>query len=514
MIPTLTSLICESPDSINFNGEPYTFEDEEALSTFSIIHDLVDKKAVTVAFLHNEGKLISDSITLNEFFKSNYSHWELFAAQFPAYHDDIHTILVRMGRMKGRDRSNAIILGRTWKIDTAPGKMKTITSFWNGHNQVKSNLSNLKKYYNLIGENITDGLFEFLGARGKFMTYREAFLSFIPPEKQKITNQDLEDLKKAHLAKGDDKKRILLKALGNAGPDKVQKVADKLGMSPIELRQKLGMDIAEQSVVKEDPDGITPHGETLEYYDENVLGVFMVWTFFMHRKFTSWVLGDKTDNKLYLGGKFIGDIEYDWDTHSDVWANFFHKIGKHGLKDKLKRVDRICHGRIYKDPMTKEIYVSFWETKEVVAKVRGKIDRILKHFNSDSQDAYYQFRGMEMDQFLSYKEAFDVSTTIKTDKETERKWKEAEQLHLLPPEKKRELLRKLGAADTPNKLQKVADMFDIPVIKLKQLLGRDIAETQDIDQNIKPQRCYQLYNLNLDTKPPYDLRTWANEDET
>lgn len=32
------------------------------------------------------------------------------------------------------------------------------------------------------------------------------------------------------------------------------------------------------------------------------------------------------------------------------------------------------------------------------------------------------------------------------------------------------------------------------------------SETLDIDRNVKPQRTYQIYNLNLDTKPPIDVR--------
>ena len=50
-----------------------------------------------------------------------------------------------------------------------------------------------------------------------------------------------------------------------------------------------------------------------------------------------------------------------------------------------------------------------------------------------------------------------------------------EKLHMLPPEKKAALLKKLGAMGA-DKLQQVADKLGMTKIQLKQMLGRDVAE--------------------------------------
>jgi hypothetical protein len=515
----------ENPDIIRFGGEKYGVNVEEVLCTLTSVHNLkTNKPSVIVSmrgntpigssWLHkSDDKEVAD--TLNRYMWSSVP-----------WHSDVMETLKKNGIVKGEDRYATLLAGRVWEINTGPRQFSVIAAFWQGHQDVKGKLNHVKYMFYLMGKDITKALFEFPNYKDRFLTYNEAFASMKPVQAlSKTVEKAL--MKIQHLSP--DAKKALIDMPIN----KLEKAADKLGITTIELKQALGMDIAENVVlVSESPDSITiddPYNPMdsskrirLEYDGPAAIGVFMIWDFGTwkpgastyrdpEKTFTSWIVGDRRDYTLFFGGKHIGAIDANAQMHDDVWDDFrrvIHRVTQSG-GDTVQRWKRWCNGRVYEDDAG-QLYLSCWENGEIVRHSKKYIEAIVKHFGGKPKEALYQFKPMDDDEFVTYESAFGISKPAEIEpvgsKEKEKAWKAAEQLHLMPPEKKAALLKQLGAANSSNKLQTAADKLNITPIQLKQLLGKDIAETLDIDRNIKPQRTYQLHNLDLDTVPPIDLR--------
>jgi len=175
----------------------------------------------------------------------------------------------------------------------------------------------------------------------------------------------------------------------------------------------------------------------------------------------------------------------------------------------MDRYGMLISGRCWEvntGPRQFVLVASFWQGHNKVKSQLDFVKTLFKLMNKDITKAVFEFPNKD-GTFLTYNEAFaSLKPAPSLDKKTE---KILQKIIHLSPEVKKSLIRM-----PTNKLQQAADKLGITSIELRQALGMDVAETQDIDRNIKPERSYQLYNLNLDTKPPADHRTamWINED--
>lgn len=505
---SLSSLITENPDRIIYKGDRYKFNEEGVLASFSVIHDLKDKKNVVVASVQKLGwRLVSDSEDINaEVRPMPITSW---SDQEMPYHNDIHRLLMKFGRMSGMWRTNALICGRTFEVFDGPGNFKVITSFWNGHAKCRSYLNEIKKYYQLMNLDITKSLFEFLNDQGNFLTYAQAFASITPLTKKDDTI-DPEDLKVMHVASPEKKKQILGK-LGAAGPDKIKSLADKLNMTPIELKRKLGMDVAE-STISETPDriGVRGDGEDdditfLRFTDYwAIVGVGTIFSFdYKNKSRTCRAVLRTNTSDVIIDGKVVSRYYGAVKTHMGLQNHINTEIYP------LNNFEGHIEFRVFE--FKGKIYVSFWENITECKRFLKEIEKCLLDLDIDYKKCFYQVFGMNIDQFITYDHLSGKPDDVKSSESEE--WDAAKALHLLPPSEKANFLKKIGA-DQPNKLQSLADKMGIPLIKLKQMLNKEVDETQDIDRNINPEKSYNLYNLDLDTAPPIALRTHANEDIT
>lgn len=119
-------------------------------------------------------------------------------------------------------------------------------SFWESSREAKKYSKQIKDVVEFYTKNNTKKVmvqFEEMSDH-QFVSFDEAFKTKIRRTKSK----EKAKLQQALHLMGAKEKAEFLKKLGAAGPNKIQKAADKFGMTAIELRQALGMDVAENSL--------------------------------------------------------------------------------------------------------------------------------------------------------------------------------------------------------------------------------------------------------------------------
>lgn len=130
--------------------------------------------------------------------------------------------------------------------------------------------------------------------------------------------------------------------------------------------------------------------------------------------------------------------------------------------------ERGIHGRAYK--VKDNTYIALWEDKDTIIKWKKELEECLDSMEIDYTQAFYQIRLMSKDEFIDYYTLFDITKPTKATVSDE-EYSKAEQLHLLPPEKKAALLKAMGAAGL-DKQQAAADKLGMSVAQLRQILGR------------------------------------------
>lgn len=349
-------------------------------------------------------------------------------------------------------------------------------SFWCNQKNAKFYYKEIKDCLNYYTNGkIEDVRFQFINHQdSEFISFEEAFGSQILQSK---SAKQAEMERQLHLMPP-DKKAEFLKKLGAMGPDKIQLAADKLGITPIELKQLLGRDIAENKILKEQPDWITVGPHDYMHDDKEAYAVFFIITY--QQKYGTKIAWagyspHLTGKHLYLDGKPLSNESYTYDdpTHGDIMDSL-RKSMVYNIPEisSLSDIHSEINGRLFK--INNKFYVSFWKEKDSINKYRKQVEDCINFFtNNDVKNVRFQFYRMEDDEFVDYYQAFDAGEIKLSVGEKEAELRR--QLHLMPPKKKSEFLKKLGA-DNPNKIQSLADKLRMTPIELKQLLGMDVAE--------------------------------------
>ena len=340
-------------------------------------------------------------------------------------------------------------------------------SFWEDYNVVKQYSKEIQDVVKFYTKNNTKNVMVQFGEMDddRFIPFEDDFKIRVKRTKSK----EKASLQQALHLMTPNRKAKLLQKLGAMKPNNLQKAADKFGMTAIELRQALGMDIAEGRI-EEDPDDIIANdGNGYKYRDSPkfVKYVFSIGIIETLRESNVGWLSYDTENKIvYHNGQFLVDQEGDnavthFDLRDMASEGNVHMIG-----------NRKMDGRIFY--VEEQYYLSIWEKQADLKFFKHYVEDMLKSFDIDPVKVKFQCKPMGMAKFISYDEMFGIEK-VKSDEESEKRWELQKQLHLLPPNKKTELLKKFGAMK-PNNLQKAADKFGMTAIELRQALGMDIAE--------------------------------------
>lgn len=373
------------------------------------------------------------------------------------------------------------IQGRLWKF-----KGNTYASFWNSAEELKANKSIVTDIVDKLGgdggaKNAYYNVTSRSGMRLDFenlFTYDEIFGS--DTSDKPLEKKDFEKalLKIQHLAP--EAKKALMR-----GPyNKKAEIADKLGfksVAELDFMLKQGLD---ESFLKEDPDGIEVFGKYVKYDDLNEVVATVMIPKHLYIKYKSkiisngkgWIAGDPSTNEIWINGKlmdFTAESTYGCVEHGSLQFSVSENIRmSEGGEIEMSRKDSV-DARIFK--VKGYYYISFWQTQEEVKKYKEQVIDLIKFFAKDEDPSLInlQFRGMRRNEFTTLS-LFDnnVKKTV-SDEESDL----IRKIHLMKPEQKGKLLKKLGAL-SPNYLQNIADELGITPIELKQLLGKDIAENK------------------------------------
>jgi hypothetical protein len=521
MVPSLSLLLKEDPDGIYFQEEDYSIHSEEVFCTLSAVYNVKSKKPAVIVSMKGNSPIGSSWIhksndkeiadILNKYF------WESLP-----WHSDIMETLAKNGFVDGKNNSRygMLVAGRCWEVNTGPREFKVITSFWQGHNKVKSQLDLVKMMFQLMNKDITKSLFEFPNKEDVFLTYNEAFASLTPVGGiDKKTEKILQQIQ--HISP--EAKKSLLKMPTN----KLQRAADKLGISAIELRQALGMDVAEtQDIdrnvkpersyhlhnfnldtkppgsqltamwINEDPDSIyTKDEDNLGWGDRSVVCVFSIFK------------SEKTNQKSYVAwGKYYSGNEYHVAAYPSLmekeiltlinqyannqdqtqqWKN--KSVGKlvkgesiqhltllayvaytghtdvsHRYEPSLEEGVKGIHGRVWLYDGI--LYASFWNKQSEVRESYRYVKDLFKRCKLDMDECMYEF--IDHRGWMDNNEAFLTATT--KEKRGEELVKKLMAKQHTDPNVKRVLAQMQGLP--VNKLTRAADKLGLPPIKLYQMI--------------------------------------------
>jgi hypothetical protein len=335
-------------------------------------------------------------------------------------------------------------------------------AFWESRSQCKKYIKQIQDSLDFFTKGQLDKVmcqFE-EQSNDEYVSFEKAFSSSI---KRTRSKEQARIAQQIHLM-APERKAAFLKAMGAGGLDRVQLAADKMGMTAAELRQALGMSVAEQ-LIKESPDSITikrgeKSPERAYYDDQTSLGPFCCGHFYGER---DWAYYLRSNGLVVRGDEILLDIGTgNILTHGGLLSSVF------GDERDDEDYKRGCHGRLFK--IGGQHYVSFWENKDILIKWKKEIEECLSSMGADPKNVYYQTVDMFDDAFDDYYEMFNAKNPSKNSR-SEEDVKRAEQLHLLPPAKKAELLKLMGAAK-PDKIKLAADKMGMTVTQLHQILGR------------------------------------------
>ena len=249
----LKKLLLEHPDNISYRGNNYDYSD--GIAVFSVFRNQNTKKWVGVTLIETENERLVIKTTDDEVNKSlqyfndkNYSDY--------AIHPHIMSSLSISGLIRRVDSAYAYrnarpdipVNGRVWYVNDKSlvnGK-RYLISFWNGVEHFNNFDREIEGCLELAGvEDINQCLFEFIDRKNQWLTYSE-----VTGKEDIDTAKDDEEtikqlLKIQHI---NPKAKSVIRSLQGSPTNKLQKAADKLGMSTIQLKQLLGRDIAENQL--------------------------------------------------------------------------------------------------------------------------------------------------------------------------------------------------------------------------------------------------------------------------
>jgi hypothetical protein len=348
-------------------------------------------------------------------------------------------------------------------------KNKNVIGFWQGIDEIRANwrmVEMLIKKFNVDPKTAFYNFDNYYHSKEDEYAYTDIAVSL--KIGREVDPYEKELMKIQHLSP--EAKKALLQLPSN----RLQTVADKLSMTVIELRRLLGRDIAEQ--INETPDYIKvnqPSGPPyVTGYDENeVVAVCCCGWVYGERGWVCWErkTGDIVSNDhnsvedIHRGGHL---------THGDVLSYFFGDEYESEYDDRGEKTspeyERGIHYRLYK--VRNIYYLTAWEKKSIINAWKKEIISSLKALGVDEKKVMYQYGMLGNNEFDDYYTTFDETKPV-TGTGSEEEYKRAEQLHLLPPEKKKAMLQAMGAANM-DKQQAAADKIGMTVVQLRQALGR------------------------------------------
>lgn len=479
----LRQLLVEHPDLAYYKGQGYVYSSEYALGIFTIFKDQPSGKWISAVGKPN-GDLITSEKELNDTIKNEDVRLSDTDYDIPSVHPALLDVLVNLGRIPEiqqafeyrSDRADIPINGRVWKNRTIE-KATHLVSLWCRKPLYEKYKPYVDKALHLLNVNPEKCKYETIEYRSKWFTYDEINSTKKPTEKEEDENIIKKLMRIQH---NNPEAKKALAQIVQMPPDRLQWVADKTGTTVAALRAAASMD--ESTTIQEDPDSvqvdveIDPDGEvesatTLDYTDyevvEAVVCVGLI-KFPGKPQTRGWIGGipGRGYRSVFCNGETMNRLFFDGETHEDLVDAFYEEIGDFSYR-------REVHFRLFH--WEGKYYAAFWEDLDQCRKWSKTILDALRFFvGGNVSRVFCQTEEMRDHEFISAKQAFRMKKKVKRTKSKEAAAL-AQQLHLMDPKQKAELLKKMNAMK-PNDVELAADKLGMTAIELRQLLGMDIAE--------------------------------------
>ena len=229
----------------------------------------------------------------------------------------------------------------------------------------------------------------------------------------------------------------------------------------------------------ESPDTVAIDNDEIDFTNtENVESILFYYIMEGKTVYFSYV---PRDRKIYCNNKEYEQIIADYVNEHKEWPVYQGDADTHGtviriiMKTSLGQLQRtrLIHARLFRFDETIDRDETFvfacWESKEKLKSNLQIVEQSLKDSGIDPQKAMYEPQDYE-GEHLTYSEIKGITNKEPTTDEKTAWLKQ--QLHINPD------LKKLFLNLPPNRYQSVADKLNMTTIQLRQLLGRDVAETK------------------------------------
>lgn len=452
-------ILLKESDELLIGNSKYNNESRQAIAFFEIYPEFW----VYVKTKNGKSQLFTNHINLQkELNKLNDKYKIQQHGKILMILDKLKTVVNIPNVDYFRGAKKSIVSGRIWGING-----KVYVSFWEEFDEIK-------QYWNKIEE-----LLKQIPLDGKIPTLKNVLFIFggKSEEKYVMTYDEVKGNKKDD--KG-DRVEIMIrnlihtspeakKSLLNIGPDRIKYWADRFKITPIQLKQMLGsLDEVEMAIP---PGESKKKGKTVGHTIADSIftlydGGLIVGMKELPTKMIFFSNSDPVEDALNIFDfqKFIPPGE-DRDlqlTHTHLQRLTQSAVRRSKiLPIETRRKGKIA-GRIWKFNNTNGVSViGFWQSIDQVRKHWKQLLWIFDKLEVDYKIAEYTFNNRIYRKF-TYEDIVGKTQVPEIDKN------ELELMKLLhtSPQIKRKLLNL-----QPNQLSKYADKMNIPLIKLKQMMG-------------------------------------------
>jgi len=228
-------LLNEDPDYIEYNGNGYSWENrDDVVGLFSVIDsDFYGRPFVVAASPKKLKIFLDDDDAAEDYEESNAGNLNWHKENFT------HHFLLEPLRDAGiiatdeRVDSQVMVSGRIW--EDMDNKGYYMCSFWENHFNVRRYETQIHNAFVLLGANIKNTVFEFIGIPNRFFSYDEVFNRKNTTTQSKLSDEQINKLRKLQHFSPEAKRAVLTKY----PPNRLQVAADKLGISYAQLRHIL-----------------------------------------------------------------------------------------------------------------------------------------------------------------------------------------------------------------------------------------------------------------------------------
>ena len=440
----------EESDTLELNNREYDYENQYALAVFEIYDTfwIYSRTKNKLSKLHsNNKKLQSKLIELDDkgLVNSHTHMWTIL--------DNLKTKNVNIPNInynKGEKKSK--VSGRIWGIQG-----KIYVTFWESQQNVKIKLRDVEEIIRDMGYVPEKALYVFNGKSDA-----EVAISY-DELKNTVSVSGSEDESESKLKRLIHLNPEIKKAMLNIGPDKLQTYADRLDMPLVKLKQIMGSLDEVQTALSPDKYeiGWSEAFAIFIIYPNNMICVMQETPSKMIYFSNIPEMQSLLNRSVFQKFCSVGDSRHYQLTHyrfNQIVNSCYQKYTKNVYSENLD-CRGIVSGRIWR--FENEICnVGIWQNVSNLKQNWDLVKWVLDVLNVNPNIAYYTFKDKWKKQFtfdqIMGKKKIDVKNpTIELSK-----------LQHLNPQVKRSIL-KLPV----NKLQSYADRLNIPLIKLKQMLG-------------------------------------------